>query len=511
MKPFPRSPKALSGFLVFLTFVLVWCLHLSGASHAAPCITISKKSGPPTSQILVSGRGFEPNVGVDIYFDTKDEALVVTNGKGEFKDAKAYAPRSARPGQHWVTALERNNDKGAQKPFLVQTDWPQFHFTADGTRLNPYENVLNPRNVRRLSLRWTYNTGNVVYSSPAIADGALYVGSYDLFALDANTGAKLWSYNASTSTASPAVANGVVYSDSTDGNFYALDARTGARLWSFNTGSDDFSSPAVANGVVYVGSGRTNNNNLYALNAQTGAKLWSYTAGSYVDSSPTVVDGVVYFVSEDFNVYALNAKTGVKLWNYTMDSGVAVATGPAVANGVVYVGSWTGTLYALNAENGAELWSFNACTACAFDSPAIANGVVYITGGAVYALDAYTGAELWSYSPGGPVASSPAVANGVVYVGGGYPADDNLYALDARTGERLWSYLTSGFVASSPSVVNGVVYVGSWNDTVYAFSLPDGGQTQQQGARPPGFSALHPDLSLKASRPVAMHRGSRGE
>ena len=54
-------------------------------------------------------------MGVDIFFDTKDEALVVTNGKGEFHNAGIYAPRSARPGQHWVTALERNNDKGAQE------------------------------------------------------------------------------------------------------------------------------------------------------------------------------------------------------------------------------------------------------------------------------------------------------------------------------------------------------------------------------------------------------------
>ena len=37
------------------------------------------------------------------------------------------------------------------------------------------------------------------------------------------------------------------------------------------------SSPAVANGVVYIGSG---DGNVYALNASTGAKLWSYATGS---------------------------------------------------------------------------------------------------------------------------------------------------------------------------------------------------------------------------------------
>jgi outer membrane protein assembly factor BamB len=61
---------------------------------------------------------------------------------------------------------------------------------------------------------------------------------------------------------SPAVANGVVYVGSYDNNVYALDASTGAKLWSYTTGNAIGSSPTVANGVVYVGSG---DNNLYAF------------------------------------------------------------------------------------------------------------------------------------------------------------------------------------------------------------------------------------------------------
>ena len=57
---------------------------------------------------------------------------------------------------------------------------------------------------------------------------------------------------------SPAVANGVVYvgSFNEDGPqpLYALNAKTGALLWSYLLGLENVSSPAVANGVVYVGS-----------------------------------------------------------------------------------------------------------------------------------------------------------------------------------------------------------------------------------------------------------------
>jgi outer membrane protein assembly factor BamB len=57
---------------------------------------------------------------------------------------------------------------------------------------------------------------------------------------------------------SPAVADGVVYVGSDDVKIYALDASSGTRLWFFRTGRPvDHSSPAVANGMVYIASGPT--------------------------------------------------------------------------------------------------------------------------------------------------------------------------------------------------------------------------------------------------------------
>jgi outer membrane protein assembly factor BamB len=104
---------------------------------------------------------------------------------------------------------------------------------------------------------WSFTTGGAVYSSPAVANGVVYVGSSDeyLYAFDAGTGAKLWNFRTGSGIESaPAVANGVVYVGSFDNNVYALHAGTGAKLWSFATPNSVYSSPAVANGVVYAGS-----------------------------------------------------------------------------------------------------------------------------------------------------------------------------------------------------------------------------------------------------------------
>ncbi len=96
---------------------------------------------------------------------------------------------------------------------------------------------------------------------------------------------------------------------------YALNASTGAKMWSYATDNQVESSPALADGVVYVGS---DDGNTYALNASTGAKLWSYTTGSNKESSPAVANGVVYTGS----LYAFSLGTGtadlfLRIWPST--------------------------------------------------------------------------------------------------------------------------------------------------------------------------------------------------
>jgi outer membrane protein assembly factor BamB len=351
-------------------------LFLTGFCFSQPAISLSPSSGPPTTNLRVSGSGFAPNAKIDIYFGTQDEAVAMTNGSGSFSQIAIPAPASALPGAHWVSAVERSGHSGAQATFLVSTSWKQFH-RHNMVRWNQYENVLNVNNVGSLQVKWSYATGGAVESSPAVWNGVVYVGSDDnnVYALKASTGAKLWSYlTGNYVISSPAVENGVVYAGSEDGNVFALNASTGALLWSYLPfpGESVLSSPTIVNGVVYVG---TTEGSVFALNASTGAPLWSYQTGYFVNSSPAVANGVVYVSSYDNNVYALKASTGAKLWSYAIYNNVTDSS-PAVVDGVVYVGSagsyLTGSLYALKASTGALLWSYPTASRV-YSSPAVAN------------------------------------------------------------------------------------------------------------------------------------------
>jgi parallel beta-helix repeat protein len=72
---------------------------------------------------------------------------------------------------------------------------------------------------------WNYTTGGQVWSSPAVADGKVYVGSHDnkTYCLDASTGVHIWNYTTGFFVrSSPAVADGMVFVGSHDNTVYAF-------------------------------------------------------------------------------------------------------------------------------------------------------------------------------------------------------------------------------------------------------------------------------------------------
>ena len=86
-------------------------------------------------------------------------------------------------------------------------------------------------------------------------------------------------------------------SGSQDKNLYALNASTGAKLWSFAATAAIFYSPVIANGVVSFESIDTT----YALNAKTDALLWSYPVGG---NNPIVANGFLYAEDGTGTLYA---------------------------------------------------------------------------------------------------------------------------------------------------------------------------------------------------------------
>jgi outer membrane protein assembly factor BamB len=296
------------------------------------------------------------------------------------------------------------------------------------------------------------------------------------YAIDEYSGQQKWSFNTgSVIFSSPAVANGIVYVASRNGGIlYALNEQTGSEIWGRGTLNYFIaSSPAIADGKVFYGnwcaSGCFQFGQFVALDASTGAVVWANPTlpSAPVSSSPAVDNGRVFFGLDDGSVTALNETNGKAIWRVVPGGAVAIRNALAIAYGRVYIGTAT-KFFALDEMTGATDWSFNTGNSNS-TSAAVSNGVVYFgTGkGNVYAVNATTGVQKWVATTGAAVSSSPALSLGSNMVLAG-SNDHYLYALNATSGVRLWWYLTSAPIWSSPAVADGRVFFGSNDYNVYA-------------------------------------------
>ncbi len=140
-------------------------------------------------------------------------------------------------------------------------DWPQYQFGPSRQGVNTTERALSSDDLAQLGRAWTGPTGRNVFSSPAVVDDVVYVGSDDgkLYAFDATgtTGCSgdpkecepLWT--AATGwviPGGPAVVDGVVYVGTYGGGLFAFDA---AGVEGCSGTPDDVLSPvAGADGLL---------------------------------------------------------------------------------------------------------------------------------------------------------------------------------------------------------------------------------------------------------------------
>ena len=317
------------------------------------------------------------------------------------------------------------------------------------------------------SLIWSFPTSDWVVNKPMVVDGVVYTGSNDfnVYALDADTGALLWSFDTGSSiSTAPTVDDGVVYAATSDNRLYALDASTGALIWDHPIFEEVRYSLVVSNGAVYIGVESDGRHRLHAIDAKSGDAIWVAEPpllyrGWSAEAGPVVAGNKIYVHGEQNEMHALNLETGEVLWTYS-PSRIAESP-PMVTGGVVYLTSVT-KAHALDESTGSVIWSYDTDRYPARDFPAlIVDGLYYFSpDDHVHALDVETGDPVWTYVLESSATTAPYVANGILLVGTEEP---RFYALDAASGDLLWSRDIEGWMLESPTLADGVLY-GEFND-----------------------------------------------
>jgi len=280
-----------------------------------------------------------------------------------------------------------------------------------------------------------------------------------------------WKYTTgddeSTPVATPAVGPDKVYAPVGD-TMYAIDRLTGALVWEQSTGGEIYSSPALADGILYFGS---RDGNLWALDAENGSVEWRYPTGGPVDCSPVIAYGVCYFGSDDNRVVALDLATRTPVWQFETNGDVKAS--PLVYRDVVVIGSQDRRIYCLNAQ-GRPIWSQTVDRAAFFASPVgERTKVIYASGRELEARDIYTGRRVWArpFRAADLIVGSPCVQGRRVFIGTKAGA---VYAIDANRGGALWRWPLEGAVdsiTSSPVIVDNMIVFKAGTRDLIALSL----------------------------------------
>jgi uncharacterized repeat protein (TIGR01451 family) len=341
----------------------------------------------------------------------------------------------------------------------------------------------------------------------------------------------------SDAEASPIVVGATVY-QGTRGNgcgwVYALDAHSGALLWTYNSGYDNMTTPSYENGVLYLGLGTSNPTAGRAIRVADRSVLWTY--GVSCDLTTTTPHGGVAYIQAGADsvatcatLYAVDSTTGVLRWSMTDTPPGRVGGTPAIDDdGTVIAPGWP--LVAITDAGMAPIIKWSVTYVGYQDEhpePSIADTKIYFRQLAVphalIAVDKVSGVVAWTLTTGGDLGRlavhnnrvvfttgddtcgpgapayvyavddlgnrpsvawktdtlecyyltrRPLIANGMVYLTGSVTGDV-LYALDFNTGAVVWTRTLSSIGGSNSSVAyaGGLLYCSS-DTTIHCFGKP---------------------------------------
>jgi outer membrane protein assembly factor BamB len=208
-------------------------------------------------------------------------------------------------------------------------------------------------------LRWNFNAGLHIDSTPWIDGNRLFVGSgpsrrfnaLQVVCLETKTGTPRWRTPVKIPAwGSPRASEGRVFvglgngrltqaaqpPEQPAGALACFDADSGAERWTFAVRDAVFGRPAVAGGRVAFGS---RDGNLYGVTFD-GAEAFRLALGSPVMASVAASEGLVYAASLGGRIVCANPADGKELWRYELsDRGnpAEVYSAPVVSGNRLFV------------------------------------------------------------------------------------------------------------------------------------------------------------------------------
>jgi outer membrane protein assembly factor BamB len=169
---------------------------------------------------------------------------------------------------------------------------------------------------------WTVSIpGGRPLATPAVVDGRVFLGggfgSYDFYALDAETGQVAWQYQTTDDGPTAAVVGDGHVAFNTESCELEVLTTAGPAVWKRWLGDPLMSMPAIGGGRVYVAypdSRGDHQHYLGAFDLGTGRDIWKQRLTGEVITAPVLAEGHVYLATVDGTLYYFRQDSGTLVW-----------------------------------------------------------------------------------------------------------------------------------------------------------------------------------------------------
>ena len=203
-----------------------------------------------------------------------------------------------------------------------------------------------------------------------IEEGVLYTSDEKgkVFALNADTGKKLWSVDTDTTiTGALSVSDSRLFFGTADAQVIALSTDDGKELWRASVSSEVLAPPASSD--VYVVA-QTSDGRLFAFDSITGEQKWKFDHQPSIlslrtTSAPIILGSQVIAAFDNGQVVSVALSDGSTLWTTRvaqpkgrseLERIVDIDGRPIVSGDLIYVASYQGNIVAINRAQGNVVW-----------------------------------------------------------------------------------------------------------------------------------------------------------
>jgi quinohemoprotein ethanol dehydrogenase len=280
--------------------------------------------------------------------------------------------------------------------------------------------LINKSNINNLGPAWIVHTSAVPATTPTASpgtsdggqettpiavDGVVFTDTPngDVIAVDGATGAVKWKWHPTTANSGfgptgtrrgVSVGGGRIYTHAAGNRVVALDQNTGAQIWAVvptppagsgetNLGNIGKVATVYYDGTVYIGSADANRNAGFALDAATGAMLWAFWGGAKPGLTVTDVNGVTYSAGDTW-MCATDGKTPCPAG--TPQNTCALTGG---------ISPWIHG--AIDPALNMVYWAFGNVRSCGSSQDASTRPGTNLFSSSLVALDTTTGAYKWHF------------------------------------------------------------------------------------------------------------------